>query len=190
MIVMPRRSVTRFFIPLIDVLLLLFVIFLLMPIANLDELEEKRQTAGDLSDTVDSLERELQRRIQQLHKLEDAGAPLEELERLRAELEKLRQAAKQPLHQRTAIHIIDIDGKTGAISYYDAAQPQQPLVKLDDEKKAATLIERHQRDAGGRELYYLFLYPRPETAFPTRGQERNYQTWFAKVAHSLKEAPK
>src|SRR6516225_3918230 len=31
MIQMPRRSVTRFFIPLIDVLILLFCIFLLMP---------------------------------------------------------------------------------------------------------------------------------------------------------------
>ena len=28
---MPRRSVTRFFIPLIDVLILMFCIFLLMP---------------------------------------------------------------------------------------------------------------------------------------------------------------
>ena len=32
MIQMPRRSVTRFFIPLIDVLILLFCIFLLMPL--------------------------------------------------------------------------------------------------------------------------------------------------------------
>ncbi len=190
MIVMPRRSVTRFFIPLIDVLLLLFVIFLLMPIVNLEEFEKKRQTASDLSESVDSLERELQRRTQEVQKLEDARATADELEKLRAELEKLRQAAQQPLHKRTAIYIIDIDGKSGEISYYDANQPQQPLVKLTDEKAVAKLIERHQRDAGSRELYYLFLYPRPETAFPKRGQERNYQAWFAKVAHSLKEAPK
>ena len=61
MIHMPHRSVTRFFIPLIDVLLLLFVIFLLMPIANLEELEEKSETVSRLGDDVDSLERELQR---------------------------------------------------------------------------------------------------------------------------------
>jgi hypothetical protein len=189
MIVMPRRSVTRFFIPLIDVLLLLFVIFLLMPIANLKELEEKRETASDLSETVDSLERELQRRTQEVHKLEDARASADELEKLRGELEKLRQAAQQPLHKRAAIYIIDIDGKTGEISYYDSTRPDQPVNKLTDEKSAQTLIERHQRESGGRELYYLFLYPRPETAFPTRAQERRYQAWFAKVAHSLKEAP-
>jgi hypothetical protein len=188
MIVMPRRSVTRFFIPLIDVLLLLFVIFLLMPIVNLEELEKKRQSAGELSDSVDSLERELQRRTQEIQKLEDARDAAAELDKLRGEVDRLRQAALQPLHKRTAIYIIDIDGKTGEISYFDASQPQ-PVVKLTDEKKVAALIERHQRDAGGRELYYLFLYPRPETAFPTRLQERNYQAWFAKVAHSLKEAP-
>ena len=34
MIRLPRRSVTRFFIPLIDVLILLFCIFLLMPIVE------------------------------------------------------------------------------------------------------------------------------------------------------------
>ena len=33
-IVQPRRSVTRFFIPLIDVLILLFAIFLLMPFVS------------------------------------------------------------------------------------------------------------------------------------------------------------
>ena len=189
MIVMPRRSVTRFFIPLIDVLLLLFVIFLLMPIVNLEELEKKRQSSSELSDSVDSLERELQRRTQEIQRLEDARDAAAELDKLRGEVDRLRQAALQPLHKRTAIYIIDIDGKTGEISYFDASQPQQPVVKLSDAKAVAALIERHQRDAGGRELYYLFLYPRPETAFPTRLQERNYQAWFAKVAHSLKEAP-
>ncbi len=189
MIVMPRRSVTRFFIPLIDVLLLLFVIFLLMPISNLNELEDKREQASDLGDAVTSLERELQTRIQEVHKLEDARAAADEIEKLRAELEKLRQAAQQPLHKRTAIYLIDIDGKTGEISYYDAARPEQPVLKLTDEKTVASMIERHQRDAGGRELYYLFLFPRPETGFPTRAQERRYQAWFAKVGNSLKETP-
>ena len=37
MITQPRRSVTRFFIPLIDVLILLFCIFLLMPFVSRPE---------------------------------------------------------------------------------------------------------------------------------------------------------
>jgi hypothetical protein len=189
MIQMPRRSVTRFFIPLIDVLLLLFVIFLLMPIANLKEMEKKNDALSDLDDRVESLQSELQRRTQEVRALEDARAGADELLQLRAEVDKLRQAANQPLNKRAAIYVIDIDGKTGDISYYDAARPDQKVLKLTDEITVAALIERHQRDAGGRELYYLFLYPRPETGFPTRAQERRYQAWFAKVGHSLKEGP-
>jgi hypothetical protein len=189
MIVLPRRSVTRFFIPLIDVLLLLFVIFLLMPIANLEELEEKRQAAGDLTDTVESLGRELERRTQEIRKLEEARGAAEEIDKLRGELDKLRQAASQPMHKRTALHIIDIDAKTGNISYYDAALPEQGVLHLTDEKGVEALIEHHQREAGGRELYYLFLHPRGISGFPTREQHRRYQAWFAKVGHSLKEAP-
>ena len=40
MIGTPKRSVTRFFIPLIDVLILLFCIFLLMPAFNESEPED------------------------------------------------------------------------------------------------------------------------------------------------------
>jgi hypothetical protein len=189
MIVMPRRSVTRFFIPLIDVLLLLFVIFLLMPIANLEEMEERRQTALDLTETVDSLERELSRRTTELHKLEEARGAAEEIDKLRDEVERLRGAVRDSLQQRAAFHIIDIDGKSGDILYYDAGRSAQPYVKLTDDKAVATLIERHRGEAKGKELYYFFLYPRPETGFPTRAQERRYQMWFAQVAHSLKETP-
>ena len=189
MIVMPRRSVTRFFIPLIDVLLLLFVIFLLMPIANLEELEERRQTAVDLTETLDSLERELQRRTADLNRLEEARGAADEIERLRGEVDKLRTSVRESLQQRAAFHIIDIDGKTGDIFYYDPTRAENPYVKLADDQAAAGLIERHQREAKGKELYYFFLYPRPETGFPTRAQERRYQAWFTKVAHSLKETP-
>ena len=45
----------------------------------------------------------------------------------------------------TAIYVIDIDGKTGEISYYDAARPDQQVLKLADQTTAITLIERHQR---------------------------------------------
>jgi hypothetical protein len=189
MIVMPRRSVTRFFIPLIDVLLLLFVIFLLMPIANLEELEERRQTAVDLSETVEGLERELQRRTAELRQLEDARLAADELSRLREEVDRLRGAVRESLQQRAAFHVIDIDGKTGELYYYDATRDKEPYVKLDDDKAVAALIERHQKETKGKELYYFFLFPRPETGFPTRAQERRYQVWFGKVAHSLRETP-
>src|SRR5438067_2336535 len=47
MIRLPRRSVTRFFIPLIDVLTLLFCVFLLLPLAvPEDENADERDPAG------------------------------------------------------------------------------------------------------------------------------------------------
>ena len=50
------------------------------------------------------------------------------------------------------------------------------------------MTDRHKRESPGRELYYLFLYPRPESGFPKLAQERRYKTWFRGVAHSLKES--
>ena len=45
MLKMPQRSVTRFFIPLIDVLTLLFCIFLVMPLAT--DAREANKTAAE-----------------------------------------------------------------------------------------------------------------------------------------------
>ena len=52
MIQMPRRSVTRFFIPLIDVLTVLFGIFLLMPIVR-EKTEAECATARAGDNTVE-----------------------------------------------------------------------------------------------------------------------------------------
>ncbi len=186
MIEMPKRSVTRFFIPLIDVLLLLFVIFLLMPFSNLEELEERRQSASDLTESVDSLERELQRRSAELVKLEEARVGAEELDKLRVEVDRLRTAVRESLQQRAAFHIIDIDGKTGDILYYDQTRDGDPYLKIADEKAAHSLIDRHREEAKGKELYYFFLPARTVIGFPTSAQAERYQSWFASVAHSLK----
>ena len=52
MIQLPRRSVTRFFIPLIDVLTLLFCIFLLMPLIKATG--ETQNATGQESPFADS----------------------------------------------------------------------------------------------------------------------------------------
>ncbi|MCI0639347.1 MAG: hypothetical protein L0Y72_27165 [Gemmataceae bacterium] len=187
MIQMPRRSVTRFFIPLIDVLLLLFCIFLLMPIVNEEELKSKNESAAELSDSVSSLERMLQARTQELTRLEDLRPALDELERLREEVARLKKDRKDVV-QRTYFQILDVDPK-GNLYYIDPLRPDAPKLLIANEESAQTLIERHQRAAAGQEVYYYFLYPRPETGFPTLAQERQFKTWFAAVAHSLKERP-
>lgn len=188
MIQMPRRSVTRFFIPLIDVLLLLFCVFLLMPMVNEEELDKKSQAAVDLTETVAALEKELERLNQELARFEADKPALAELQKLREELDRLRKEKKNAV-QRTAFHIIDIDGKTGEIFYLDPRRAKEPKLTLADQDTAQALIDRHQREAKGQEVYYYFLYPRPRTGRPSVGQEQDYRKWFAGVANSLKENP-
>lgn len=187
MIQMPRRSVTRFFIPLIDVLLLLFGIFLLMPIASETDLDREREVAADQSESLEVLQFELARRTKELNRLEKLRPGLEEVAKLREEIERLRNAPKVPLQERAYFQVIDVDPKTGEISHFDANRADQPILRITDEKFARSLIARHQRDAKGRELYYYFLFPRPATGYPTVGQERRYKAWFEKVANSLHE---
>jgi biopolymer transport protein ExbD len=186
-ITMPKRSVTRFFIPLIDVLLLLFCIFLLMPLANEDDLKKSQESSQNLAEDVESLERELQALRDQLLRYRELEPRLKDLQQLQEELERLKQAAKKSLQERAAFQVIDVDGKTGAIYFYDPAK-EMPRIPLDNEPAVNELIARHKKENPGRDLYYFFLYPRPETGFPTLAQERTFQRWFRTVAHSLKEA--
>ncbi len=188
MIAMPKRSVTRFFIPLIDVLLLLFCIFLLMPLANEEDLKKSQESSLNSKEDVDSLERELQILREQLLKYRDLEPKLKDLQQMQEELERLKLAAKKSLQERAAFQVIDVDGKTGSIYFYDPAKGDMPRVSLENETAVADLIARHKKENPGRDLYYFFLYPRPETGFPTLAQERTYQRWFRTVAHSLKEA--
>jgi hypothetical protein len=185
MIQMPRRSVTRFFIPLIDVLLLLFCVFLFLPIVNEEELGKKTQEATDLSDTVSSLEQELESRNRDLAKFEDLRPQLAELEKLREEVERLRQERKEGV-ARMVFHILDIDRADGSLYYFDPLHPEKDRLKIADEETAHALIERQRRDAMGRELYYYFLYPRKESGYPTRAQAKLYAGWFMQVPNSLK----
>src|SRR5262245_3009071 len=61
----PKRAVTRFFIPLIDVLILLFCIFLLMPYVEKGAVGGARLTAGE-AELLKGQLAELQRRIVEL----------------------------------------------------------------------------------------------------------------------------
>src|SRR5689334_13224372 len=101
MIQMPRRSVTRFFIPLIDVLTLLFCIFLLMPLVKGSDEDGGATTPQE---EIDRLRAEVARL-----KGEREDTP----EQLRKELEQLRQEKMQVLQERLAVRVLEIDAATG-----------------------------------------------------------------------------
>ena len=74
----PRRSVTRFFIPLIDVLILMFGIFLLMPLVEEGAAGaggESRLTAGEAEQLRQDRDR-LQQRIAELERTKESDPAL------------------------------------------------------------------------------------------------------------------
>lgn len=173
MIQLPRRSVTRFFIPLIDVLILLFCIFLLMPLVRPGS--EATGTDAEAFAREERL-RQLERQVEALrHQLNDPT------QTVREEVEKLRKEKLAVLQERLKIRVLQIDPATGALYYNDPERVE--VRKLAD---ALELIGRDRRrlGAGDREMYYLILYPRERTSpFPSVGQRELYDQWFAEVPH-------
>jgi hypothetical protein len=187
MIRMPRRSVTRFFIPLIDVLLLLFCIFLLMPLYG----EEGKGTADaeELKEKIRSLEKELQLRKEELQKFESVQPELLDLIRLQDEVDRLRKEKIQALQKRLLIRVLDIDERNGDLTFFDPSNLDQPIYKINQFEDAKALIEKHKREAPEREQFYQFYLPRG-SGYPTRAQAEQYQRWFESVANSFHKKEK
>jgi hypothetical protein len=167
----PRRSVTRFFIPMIDVLTLLFCIFLLMPFVKAGaEGGDGDAAAGPPVGTEPEPKG-------------DAADLARRLDAAQRELERLRKEKSDAL-QRLEVRTLEIDGKTGDLIYY-APEP----VKIATQSDAVRLINGHReelRRAGGRDLYYLFLYPHdPAAPFPTQKQMNTYTRWVEGVPFGI-----
>jgi hypothetical protein len=170
MIQMPQRSIFRFFIPMIDVLTLLFCIFMVML-----SLPETRDPESE------KISKENEERLRELEELVAGKDTLgdQSTAQLREELEKLRKEKIQTLKGRIAVRVLEIDALTGALIYRD---PQR--VEIRDQAEALRLIESdHQRQGvSKKELYYLILYPRDKASgFPTREQRQRYDRWFEGV---------
>ncbi len=156
----PQRPVTRFFVPLIDVLILLFTIFLLLPFVS--------KPAGTPDPTAEA---------------NGANTDLSELqlkaEQLRQENEALRRSQADP-GERLSVRVLDIDAATGKLYSFDpdAADPRQ---EVRDAADAQRLVAQQRRRAGGKEPFFLVLYPRQLTGFPLQSQVDAYRRWFAGV---------
>jgi hypothetical protein len=167
MIRLPKRSVTRFFIPLIDVLILLFAIFLVMPMVG----QSEGQTEASRSEREKQLNAELDLLRSQQPDL---------TRRLQEELVNLRKEKIQALKERLAVRVLEIDATNGRLFYLD---PQRTEIRNQAEARELIDKDRRSRGVGRRELYYLILYPRdPKSDFPTEGQRQDYERWFDGVA--------
>ena len=170
----PRRSVTRFFIPLIDVLTLLFCVFLVMPLA--------KGTGEDASATPGEDVKRLQAELDRLH-----GMGADEPERIRKELEELRQAKIEVLKDRIVPRILGIDDRDGKLYFQDADKGR---FDITGPAAARELIERDRRRFGSKaEMVYVLQPPRdPNSDFPTLADVDRFKDWFKDVPFRLDEA--
>jgi hypothetical protein len=171
MIRLPRRSVTRYFIPLIDVMILLFCIFLLMPIFKESDPQNPDIVAR----------RKLEQELRERTKERDLAREL---------LEALQKKSPLP-PQRLAIRVLEIDPKDGRLFSYDTGRPPQKKY-LDSADAAQELIQRHQEEIRLRfpfgerpDPHYLVLLPRVDTAYPEGQQLREYESWFKGFSFSI-----
>jgi len=157
-ITLPRRSVTRFFVPLIDVLILLFCMFLLMPfVSQPGQLGNPagHEGEGKKSDDPAKLEREL----------------LETKEELRKTLAKLRRGG---VAENLAVRVLEIDRNNGELYYLDPDRKN-----VTDRQAAQFVIDKHTRQAGTRDPFFLILFPRELSNYPHKEQVEKYGRWFA-----------
>jgi hypothetical protein len=171
---MPRRSVTRYFIPLIDVMILMFCIFLLMPAFNESEPEDPSLARKK----VDA-------------KKYDELAQL--VKKLQGEIQELKKPDKGRERPTLAIRTLEVDPKDGRLFHVIPGKGGQLFEReyLKDSEAVQVLARRHRRELRQRypeddkrpELHYLIVTPRVDSAYPNQGQLEQYKQWFLGVAN-------
>ena len=189
MIELPKRSVTRFFIPLIDVLTLMFCIFLLMPVVK--PVQEESGEPGSTGVKAAPDPQRWARDRQELEMLRRERSQQQELKNfeqerasLQVQLEDLRNKKVEALQKRLAVRVLEI-GSDGRLFAYDSLRDKDRQIEITRDN-VKQFITDQQRQVGTGDLYLLLLYPRPASGFPTfplRSQREEYDHWFRGVAH-------
>jgi hypothetical protein len=165
-IVSPRKSVTRFFIPLIDVLILLFCIFLLMPFVSGPEVPEPPPAAKDKMPKEEPLPA-------------DAKVLQEMLREEKLRVQRLERERASKLTDRLAVRVLHIDPRDGTLYYYG---PDREDVRSDAD--AERLILRHKAAAGEKDAFFLIQFP-PKVSGVSRPQKEQIQRWFKDVPYGF-----
>ena len=173
MIDLPQRSVTRFFVPLIDVMILLFAIFLLMPFVSAPDksLPRPQPEAGVLANMSQEDLRVLVQKLQL------------EIEQQRLEIAELEEYKNNPA-ARLSVRVLEIDPEDGKLYYFDpdSAEPRQEVRNNAD---ALRLINQQQRIARDKDPFFLILYPRKVSGYPLQEQIDTYERWFQGVQYEF-----
>jgi hypothetical protein len=165
----PHRSVTRFFIPLMDVMILLFCIFLLMPYVT--------PTEADATPDTNPLTRDTE--VLRSATADDVPQLRQDLQRAESDRDRLRERL-DTLLKRLSVRVMEIDRDSGMLHFYDPDR-----VDIVSEADAQRLIARDQRAAAGREVYFLFVFPREVSGYPLQKQVDAYRRWFRDVPYGF-----
>lgn len=161
MINLPKRSITHFFIPLIDVLVLLFCVFLFLPIVG-------------QSDSLDPLSNEKPALLQKLPDIDSS-------KQLLSEIQKLRTERTDKYKEKLFTRVLEIDAESGDLFFRN---PDKIIINNKDALQA--LINQDRLSSAGKELFYMVLFPRdPNSSHPTRGQRETYENWMNDIVWSF-----
>ena len=170
MITLPRRSVTRFFVPLIDVLILLFCIFLLMPFVSGPATPESPDTKAAPKEPLPEKVVDLQR----------------ELTEARERLKRMEAAAQSRITDRLSVRVLQVGkDRNGIFVYYFDPDRQEIRTEAD----ALKLIARQKTiasSAGGvKDVMFLIMSPRDAAGnlmgYPLEQDAKTIRGWFREV---------
>lgn len=165
----PRRAVTRFFVPFIDVLILLFGIFLLMPFVSGPAAPDAPETKpAPPKDALPEEVRELQRQLTEA----------------RDRLLRMERAAQARVTDRLVVRVLHTDRKDGTLYYFDPDR-QEVRTEADAQRLIAHQKTVASKAGGVKDVFFLVLYPENPSGFPTKSQEDQIHHWFRDVPHEF-----
>ncbi len=174
----PKRSVTRFFVPLIDVLILLFCIFLLMPFVSQ---QDSAAATPDPTDPMASEAKSPDELQQQVKKLQQEVTALQlKLEQANQKIDTLKASQDNPAN-RMSVQVLDIDSATGKLFYFDPDEPT-PRQEVSGPEVARRIVTRLKSQSPQKDVLFVVRYPQVDLGlgFPDQTQLNNYRSWFPK----------
>jgi len=105
--------------------------------------------------------------------VKELTAQLKEEQRRVSDLER-RITSK--LTDRLAVRGLEIDPKDGTLFYYD---PGREEIRSDAD--AERLILKQKAATGGKDIYFLIIYPKKRGTYPTTEQREQFRRWFKNV---------
>ena len=146
---------------------MLFVAALLLPFVSRPD---DGSTEGSSPDSAT-----LQKRVKELE--DKLKLSEESLKRLMDERAKIAE--------RTLVRVLEIDGDTGDLFYTAVDGPRPVRERIATAGQALELVELTKQKADGQAVYFLVLYPRTRSRFPTDTQVRTYEQWLKGVPHKF-----